>query len=119
MIGGSMLTIVGTQVIALGVCAHAYAIYFMNQRDPWFVWARDRFRLEHGLLAGVAVVGGGLVTGVFILGRWINQGFGVLSEVRLAILAATLVVIGTQLVFTSFLLSIIGLRRRPPDDGRA
>jgi glycosyltransferase involved in cell wall biosynthesis len=119
MIGGSMLTIVGTQVIALGLCAHAYAIYFMNQRDPWFVWARDRFRLEHGLLAGVAVIGGGLITGVFILGRWVDQGFGVLSEVRLAILAATLVVIGTQLVFTSFLLSIIGLRRRPPDDGTA
>jgi hypothetical protein len=117
MIGGSMLTIVGTQVIALGLCAHAYAIYFMNQRDPWFVWARDRFRLEHGLLAGVAVVGGGLVTGAFILGRWINHGFGVLSEVRLAILAVTLVVIGTQLVFTSFLLSIIGLRRLPRDDG--
>ena len=49
---GSLLAIVGTQVIALGLCAHAYGIYFMQEREPWFERARDRFRLEHGLLVG-------------------------------------------------------------------
>ena len=111
MIGGSMLTIVGTQVVALGLIAYAYAIYFMKERENWFMRARDRFRLEHGLLLGGAVLFGGIIVGGVILGRWIGQGFGELSEAPLAILAATLVVIGTQLFFSSFLLSVIGLRR--------
>jgi hypothetical protein len=54
----------------------------------------------------------GLVVGAIILGTWIDRGFGALSEERLAILAATLVIVGIQIFFSSFLLSIIGLRRR-------
>ena len=43
---------------------------------------------------------------------WIDRGFGELSEERLAVLAAALVIVGIQIFFTSFLLSILGLRRR-------
>jgi hypothetical protein len=32
LIAGALLAIVGTQVVALGVCAHAYATYFMGER---------------------------------------------------------------------------------------
>jgi hypothetical protein len=46
-----------------------------------------------------------------ILGKWIADGAGALSEERLAIVAATLVIIGIQIFFSSFLLSILGLRR--------
>ena len=42
---------------------------------------------------------------------WVNRGFGQLSEERLAVLAATLIIVGIQIFFTSFLLSILGLRR--------
>ncbi len=47
-----------------------------------------------------------------IVGIWINRGFGALSEERLAATAAALVIIGLQIFFSSFLLSILGLRRR-------
>jgi hypothetical protein len=47
-----------------------------------------------------------------IVGKWIDNGLGGLSEERLAILAATLLILGVQVFFTSFLLSLIGLRRR-------
>ena len=56
MIAGALLMIVGTQVVALGLCAHAYGTYFMGEKDPWFDRMRARFRLEHGLLLGGAVV---------------------------------------------------------------
>ncbi len=52
LIGGALLMIVGTQVLALGLCAHAYGTYFMGEQDPWFDRMRARFRLEHGLLLG-------------------------------------------------------------------
>jgi hypothetical protein len=116
MIAGSLLTIVGTQVIALGLCAHAYASYFMREREPWFHWARDRFRLEHGLVAGLVVLLAGLVVAAVIVVSWIDRGFGELAEAQLAILAATLVVLGTQVIFSSFLLSILGLRRLPANE---
>jgi glycosyltransferase involved in cell wall biosynthesis len=111
MIGGSLLMIVGTQILALGLCAHAYGTYFMGEKDPWFDRMRARFRLEHGLLLGGAVAFVGFVIGAVIVGIWVNRGFGELSEERLATLAATLMIVGIQIFFSSFLLSILGLRR--------
>jgi glycosyltransferase involved in cell wall biosynthesis len=112
LIGGALLAIVGTQVVALGICAHAYGTYFMGERDRWFDKMRARFRLEHGLLLGGGTIFVGVVIGAFILIDWINNGFGALAEERLAVLAATLVIVGIQIFFSSFLLSILGLRRR-------
>jgi hypothetical protein len=112
MLGGALLMIVGVQVVALGLCAHAYGTYFMNEKDPWFDRMRARFELENGLDAGGAVLLVGTAIGAVIVVTWINRGFGELSDERLAVLAATLVIVGIQIFFTSFLLSILGLRRR-------
>jgi glycosyltransferase involved in cell wall biosynthesis len=110
LIGGSLLLIVGVQLVGLGLCAHAYATYFMGERDPWFDRARARLRLEHGLSLGSAVALVGLaMVGVIVI-EWIERGFGSLSQESIAIFAATLLVIGIQIVFTSFLLSILSLR---------
>jgi glycosyltransferase involved in cell wall biosynthesis len=111
LIGGSLLMIVGTQVVALGLCAHAYGTYFMGERDPWFDRMRARFRLEHGLLLGGAFALAGLVMGGIIVGTWISNGFGSLAQERLAVIAASLLIVGIQIFFSSFLLSILGLRR--------
>jgi glycosyltransferase involved in cell wall biosynthesis len=112
MVAGAMLLIVGSQVLALGSAARAYGVYFLGERDPWFEWLRARLRLEHGLLVGSAVFLAGLIVSGAIVGIWANRGFGALSEARLAVLAATLIIIGIQIFFASFLLSILGLRRR-------
>jgi glycosyltransferase involved in cell wall biosynthesis len=111
LIGGALLMIVGTQVLALGLCAHAYGTYFMGERDPWFDRMRARFRLEHGLLLGGAFALVGLVMGAVILATWISHGFGSLADERLAVIAASLLIVGIQIFFSSFLLSILGLRR--------
>ena len=112
IIGGELLCIVGTQIVALGLCAHAYGTYFMNEKDPWFDRMRARFRLEHGLMVGGAILVAGLVAGGTIVAMWFDRGFGALSEERLAVTSAALVIIGLQVFFSSFLLSILGLRRR-------
>ena len=112
IIGGALLMIVGTQVLALGLCAHAYGTYFMNERDRWFDWARAHFRLEHGLLLGGTFVVLGVAIGATIFATWISSGFGSLSDERAAVIAAALLIVGIQIFFSSFLLSILGLRRR-------
>jgi len=112
LIGGSLLTIVGCEVLTMGLCAHAYGTYFMGEKDAWFDRMRARFRLEHGLAVGGTVILAGVVTGGVVIVHWISRGFGALAEERLAIVAATLVIVGLQVFFSSFLLSILGLRRR-------
>ncbi len=112
LIAGALLAIVGTQVVALGVCAHAYGTYFMGERDRWFDRMRARYRLEHGLALGGILILAGVIGGAVIVVDWINHGFGQLSDENLAVLAATLIIVGIQIFFSSFLLSILGLRRR-------
>jgi glycosyltransferase involved in cell wall biosynthesis len=112
MIAGTLLTIIGTQVLALGLCAHAYGAYFMGERDAWFDRMRARFRLEHGLLLGGGAALAGILIALWIVAKWIDRGFGELSEQKLAVLASMLLIAGLQVFFTSFLLSILGLRRR-------
>jgi glycosyltransferase involved in cell wall biosynthesis len=112
LIGGALLMIVGTQVLALGLCAHAYGTYFMGEQDPWFDRMRARFRLEHGLLLGSLFTLVGVVMGAVIVATWIAHGFGSLADERLAVVAASLIIVGIQIFFSAFLLSILGLRRR-------
>jgi hypothetical protein len=112
MIGGALLLIVGSQVLSLGLAARAYGVYFMGEEDRLFSYLSSRVRLEHGLLAGAALIGTGVTLGVILVLRWANRGFGELSEARLAVLAASVMIVGIQVFFSSFLLSILGLRRR-------
>jgi len=111
LIGGSLLVIVGSQVVALGLCGRAYGYFHMEERDAWFERMSRRFHLEHGLLAGTIVTLAGLGVGLAIVAQWIGHSFGSLGEARLAILAATLVIVGLQVFFVSFLLSIIAIDR--------
>ncbi|MEO8968187.1 MAG: glycosyltransferase family 2 protein [Solirubrobacteraceae bacterium] len=112
LIAGALLAIVGTQVVALGVCAHAYATYFMGERDRWFDRMRTRYKLEHGLMLGGSLAVAGVIVGAVIVVDWIDHGFGRLADENIAVLAATLIIVGIQIFFSSFLLSILGLRRR-------
>jgi hypothetical protein len=109
LIGGSLLLIVGSQVLGLGLCGRAYGFFHTGERDAWFDRMSHRVRLEHGLLVGTVVTLAGLAVAAAIVARWIGHSFGSLGEARLAILAATLVIVGLQVVFTSFLISIIAI----------
>jgi glycosyltransferase involved in cell wall biosynthesis len=111
LIGGALLLIVGVQLICLGLCALTFATHFMGERDMWFDRARERLRLEHGLVLGGAIASAGLIAIVAILSDWVARGFGSLSQERIAIVAATLIVLGVQVIFSSFLISMLGLRR--------
>jgi glycosyltransferase involved in cell wall biosynthesis len=116
LIGGSLLVVVGTQLVGFGLCGRSYAVYQLGDRDPLFERIGKRVRLEQGLLLGVAFMLAGLGVGAVVVGHWIASGLGSLAEEQVTILAATLLIVGVQVFFTSFLLSLLGLRRRGRDD---
>jgi hypothetical protein len=111
LIVGCLLILLGVQAIGLGLCARAFGVYFISEQDELFQRLRSRFRLEHGLLLAAILILAGLALFGVVGGKWAAGGFGSLGEVRLAIFAATVVAVGAQVFFTSFLLSILGLRR--------
>jgi hypothetical protein len=113
LIGSALLVIVGSQVVQFGVFGRAYAAYYLDEHDVLFDRLRARLRLEHGLIAGAIILFGGLAICAVVTGIWIDRGFGALSEEKLAVAGATLVILGIQIVFGSFFLSVLGLRRRP------
>jgi glycosyltransferase involved in cell wall biosynthesis len=111
LIAGSLAIIVGLQILSLGICALAYGVYYLGEHERIFKALRSRVRLEHGLLAGALVAVTGFVIAAIVVIHWISARFGALGDERLALVAATLMIIGVQVFFVSFLLSIIGLRR--------
>ena len=111
LIVGCLFILLGVQAIGFGLCARAFGAYFISTQDELFQRMRARLRLEHGLALAALIAAAGLGLFGVVLGRWAAHGFGSLSEVRLAILAATVIAVGAQVFFTSFLLSILGLRR--------
>jgi glycosyltransferase involved in cell wall biosynthesis len=112
LILGCLLVLLGVQAIGLGLSARVFGIYFISEQDRLFQKLRDRLRLEHGLLLALLVTVAGFALVGVLIARWAAHGFGSLQEERLAILAATVIAVGAQIFFTSFLLSILGLRRR-------
>jgi glycosyltransferase involved in cell wall biosynthesis len=112
MIAAALLTVIGSQVVSLGVSARTYGVYHLRERpDRLFIWGSERLRLEHGLALGGLVLLAGLVLGGVIVGTWISRGFGALSEEKLAVAAAVLMIVGLQLIFSSFFISLLGLGR--------
>jgi glycosyltransferase involved in cell wall biosynthesis len=112
----SLAVICGYQAIVFAVFTKAFAIN--EGLLPVDERMRTLFRhvtLERGVVAGAVTL---LLGGVLLLGavmQWRAVGFGPLDvrhTMRWAIPGMTLAVLGVQTVFSSFFLSILGMRRR-------
>jgi glycosyltransferase involved in cell wall biosynthesis len=113
MFVAATLTVIGFQVLLTGFYAKAYAFTHRFAPDDRMIQLFYRyFSLEEWLLAGFAIflVGLGIDAGIFA--TWVAHNFQNLFAVREALLALTLIVIGLQLVFSSFLLSILNINSK-------
>lgn len=113
MILGSLLTLLGTQIVSIGLYAKTLAVTLGLQPYDRTLRALERvFSLERGLLFGAAVFGAGFLVNAEIASRWIASGLGPLDEVRAALFALTLMLFGLQIAFSSLFLSAIELQAR-------
>lgn len=111
MVLATLCAVLGGQVLGLGLSAKAYS--YRHRFDP-----HDRliqrfyrhFSLERGLIGGGLLFLGGLAVNVAILATWLGREMGPLDAIRPALVAATLMILGAQIVFSSFLLSILHIQ---------
>ncbi len=108
MFVGGAIAILGTQLLLLGVYAKTWTL--INDpplADRWIRWFNLHYTLERGVALGGLIFSAGIIINVWILADWLNAGAGELFAVRPATLALTLMVVGAELVFASFFLSVL------------
>jgi len=113
MIAGSALAILGLQLITLGIHGKAYLIaHHLEQPDRLMNSVRRHFTLERGLLLGLILITCGVALAIQIIIMWAQHGFENIFELRSGLVALTLGVSGTQIVFSSLFLSLLQLEAR-------
>jgi uncharacterized membrane protein len=111
---GAMLSLVGFNVINLGVLAKALMVErHANLKSRTVSFFTRRFTLESGLICGALLIVGGLaVDGAILAIRLAHPGEAMEGTVHPAFVATTMVVLGLNLMFSSFLLAMAIPRRR-------
>ncbi len=108
--------VIGFQAVVFGVFTKVFAVAEgLLPKDRRLDTLFRYVTLESGLLAGFAILLLGLGLSLYGLTSWKAQSFGPLDPVRMlriAIPAVTALVLGFQILLSSFFLSILGLRRR-------
>jgi hypothetical protein len=108
--------ILGFQGIAFAVFTKVFAISEgLLPEDDKLSFGKIKPNLERGLILGALLVLAGLAISVFSVWTWKRAGFGSLEPahtLRIIVPAVTAMIIGIQTVFSSFFLSVLGLRRR-------
>ncbi len=108
----SLLALLGTQVILLGLYARTYAMVSgLEKQDKLIAFLFRHFSLEKGLLFGASAFAFGFIVDGWIAYQWVQSGMGALNEVRTALFALLLMALGVSFIFSSFFLSILGIRK--------
>lgn len=113
MLYGSLMTILGYQIINLGLFAKTYAVVNnIEEHDKITAFVSNHVSLERAGTIGLIIflIGAGVLANIIY--QWANAGYGALPEIRMDILAMTLMVIGAQTVFGAFFLSIVGKKQQ-------
>lgn len=105
----SMMTLMGVTVIAFGVLAK----YMTSRKFPFTGTAFSRyisqhFKVEHGLLAGLALSATGVIIDAWIASRWLSHFRQPMADtIHLSLFATTLAACGIIIMFASFLMALM------------
>lgn len=107
-VAASAFLILSVQIAGLGIVAMAQAYRDRLRKPSGLMGAFLRVsKLKHWMGGGLLATGAGLIWAAAIALGWMGSGFASLDAMRDLIAASTAIVIGVQIVFTGFLLSIV------------
>ncbi|MFN8224475.1 MAG: glycosyltransferase family 2 protein [Gaiellales bacterium] len=102
------LLLLGVQIASFGLVARTFGMAQLGDRDMLLERLFGRFRLEHALIAGATALAIGLLGLSAVFAIWATEGFGVIRHEHQAVLSFALAGLGVQLIFTGFLVAIVG-----------
>lgn len=116
MLYAAMAVVIGFQAVIFALFTKVFVISEgLMPEDPRLNRMFDYITLETGLIVGLALLLAGLGGSVHAVSEWGARAFGPLEPsrtMRWVIPAATALVLGCQIILSSFFLSILGLKRR-------
>lgn len=114
MFVGSLLVVLGFQIVNLGLFARFYSLtsHFDKGYDPIVEWLLRHFSLELGVVLGGGMFGFGILIDLFVLLTKLFGNFQSPVAIRLSVVALTLSIIGAQVIFSAFFLSLMAIRKR-------
>ncbi|MDD2807225.1 MAG: glycosyltransferase family 2 protein [Patescibacteria group bacterium] len=109
---GLILIISGYQLMFFALFAKTYAIIHLGDSSKIINFIQRHITIEKASLLGTALVILGSIIFVFIFWKWYQNNFGALEEIKNSIMALTFMVVGLQTIFSSFMLSILGIQEK-------
>ncbi len=107
----ALFIIIGYQLVIFAMFSKTYAITHFDD-TPIFEKFYRYITIEKAGFAGIilSLIGAGIYWA--ILQRWLHTNLGALNEIKNAVLALTLITVGIQTIFSSFMLSILGIKEK-------
>jgi glycosyltransferase involved in cell wall biosynthesis len=116
MLYAAMAVLIGFQAVSFAVISKVFAISAgLLPEDAKLNRLFQHVNLEVGLLAGLGLILAGLGGSIHAMMLWKQASFGQLQPAvtfRSVVPAVLMLVLGCQVILTSFLLSVLGLRRK-------
>lgn len=107
----ALLIIIGYQLIIFSLFAKTYAITHLGDK-PIFDSLYKYITIEKAGITGILMGMSGIIIYILIFSKWLSSGFGELQEIKNSVLALTLIIAGIQTIFSSFMLSILGIKEK-------
>lgn len=107
MVAGSLLTILAIQIFFFGLYAKLYQGKRYLQESKTLGLVKKYLTLEKGITIGFIILLTGILHVVYLAYIWIEQGYRSLPFRGEYMLGFTLIVIGIQIMFSSFMLSML------------
>ena len=111
MIFGSLLTIMGVQVVSFGILSTIAANPIRTPTDPVSNWITEHVSLERGMTAGLVILAAGGAYAGYLITQWISSGLGPMSFTMSSLSAFTAIILGSLIVFSSFFMSVLAETR--------
>lgn len=109
---GTIFSVVGFEILSLGLHAKTYSWSRRFDRDNLAVKQFYKFfKLETGLLLGMAMILAGSTILISLLIEWLKSNLLPLAHPEWASLAATLVIMGFGTVFSSLFISAMSMKK--------
>jgi glycosyltransferase involved in cell wall biosynthesis len=112
----ALAVLLGFQAVAFAVFTKVFAISEgLLPEDPRLTRIFRFVTLEVGLLVGILLTLAGLAGSLYSVGIWGAKSFGPLNAqetLRAVIPSVTCLALGVQIIFSSFFLSVLGMRRK-------